>query len=170
MNEYCKRCLRHSWGSSPERKKLEQDYNRNYYAANKNRWVINRQRRLGNLPAEATRNTSLRGADEIIVAPATFYEPGDFSKSSEEAFKKAKKFVKDFWEAPAAIIEGAKAVGRVVAKVPKVVIESGKKFVNALKNTKLVKFMKEASDAYDKAVAEASAKKYDNPIGPKSKK
>lgn len=154
MNEYCKSFLKHSWGTSPERKKLEQEYNRNYYQANKNRWVINRQRRMGNVPA-STLTTAERpsgDANDIIVAPFTLYDDAeDFNKSSKASFEAAKKFVKDFWEAPAAIVEGAKAVGRVLAKAPKAIIESGKKFVDALKKTKVVKLLKESKEAYSKA-------------------
>lgn len=45
MNEYCKDVLRHSWGTGPVRKALEKIYNANYYQENKNRWVVNRQKR-----------------------------------------------------------------------------------------------------------------------------
>lgn len=148
MNEYCKNYLKHSWGSSPERKELEKIYNAKYYQANKNRWVLNRQRRLGNLPTASLKGT--QDENDVIVSPFRFYEdPEDFNKSSKDAFEKAKKFVKDFWEAPVAIIEGAKKVGKAVAKVPKAIINSGKKFVDALKKTKIVQFMKEAKAEYN---------------------
>ena len=149
MNEYCKRYLKHSWGSSPERKQLEKIYNAQYYQANKNRWVINRQRRLGNIPSSDLTSTS--DVNDIIVSPFSLYDGvEDFNNSSEEGIKKAKKFIKDFWEAPAAIIEGAKAVGRVVAKAPRAIINAGKKFAEALSKTKLVKFLKESKAEYDK--------------------
>lgn len=154
MNEYCKNYLKHSWGSSPERKELEKIYNAKYYQANKNRWVINRQRRMGNVQASTLTSATRPSGDanDIIVAPFTLYDDAeDFNKSSKASFEAAKKFVKDFWEAPAAIIEGAKAVGRVLAKAPKAIIESGKKFVDALKKTKVAKLLKESKEAYNKA-------------------
>lgn len=45
MNEYCKEVLRHSWGTSPERKKLESEYNARYYSLNKNKWKVNKAKR-----------------------------------------------------------------------------------------------------------------------------
>lgn len=154
MNEYCKNYLKHSWGSSPERKELEKIYNAKYYQANKNRWVINRQRRMANVPASTLTSATRPSGDanDIIVAPFTLYDDAeDFNKSSKASFEAAKKFVKDFWEASATIIEGAKVVGRVLAKAPKAIIESGKKFVDALKKTKVVKLLKESEEAYNKA-------------------
>ena len=173
MNEYCKNYLKHSWGSSPERKELERIYNAKYYQANKNRWVINRQRRMGSIPASTLTSATRPSGDvnDIIVAPFTLYDDvEDFNKSSKESFEAAKKFVKDFWEAPSAIIEGAKAVGRVLVKAPKVIIESGKKFVDALKKTKVAQFLKESEEAYNKAVSKSSYTNYDTPIGPTRKK
>ncbi len=40
MNERCKDALYHSWGKAPERKKLEREYNRNYYNKNKHKWGV----------------------------------------------------------------------------------------------------------------------------------
>ena len=100
---------------------------------------------------EPISRSSLTGADEIIVAPATFFKPGEFGKSSEEAFKKAKKFVSRFKDVPIYVKTGAIAIGTAVINAPKAIIESGKKAVEAIKNTKIGKFMKESLDAYDRA-------------------
>lgn len=48
MNDFCKDCLYHAWGKSPEQKEAEKNYNASYYQQNKNRWVINKQKRQTN--------------------------------------------------------------------------------------------------------------------------
>lgn len=45
MNEFCKDYLYHAWGKTPEQKQAEQEYNASYYQQNKQRWVINKQKR-----------------------------------------------------------------------------------------------------------------------------
>ena len=45
MNDFCKDCLYHAWGKSPEQKQAEQEYNASYYQQNKQRWVVNKQKR-----------------------------------------------------------------------------------------------------------------------------
>lgn len=48
MNDFCKDYLYHAWGKTPEQKEAEKNYNASYYQQNKNRWVINKQKRQVN--------------------------------------------------------------------------------------------------------------------------
>ena len=152
MNEYCKDALMHSWGSSPERKKLEKQYNADYYAANKNRWVINRQKRLnrplarqkyltsggGNINVKKP-DTKVRDANDIIVAPFHLYDsPKDFIDAS-----------KQFWstsiQLPATIVNTAK-------KAVEDVKEAGKKFINNIKKLKITDAIKKVGKGYKDAL------------------
>lgn len=154
MNEYCKNYLKHSWGSSPERKELEKIYNAKYYQANKNRWVINRQRRMGNVPASTLTSTTRPSGDanDIIVAPFTLYDDAeDFNKSPKEGLKKIKKIANSILDIPATVVSVGMTTALMASMIPKAIIESGKKFVDALKKTKVVKLLKESKEAYNKA-------------------
>lgn len=65
MNDICKDYLMHSWGKSPESKKNEQTYNAKYYSENKQKWVINRQKRR-NMPLGPAI------ADDIVMGIASY--------------------------------------------------------------------------------------------------
>lgn len=173
MNEYCKNCLRHSWGSSPERKELEKIYNAKYYQANKNRWVINRQRRMGNIPVSTLTSAARPSGDtnDIIVAPFTLYDDAeDFNKSSKEGLKKIKKIANSILDIPPTVVSVGMTTALMASMIPKAIIESGKKFVDALKRTKVAQFLKESKEAYKKATSNSSYTNYDTPIGPTRKK
>lgn len=130
MNEYCKNHLKHSWGRTPERKQLEKEYNMSYYKANRNRILKRASERRGNLNNDY---------NDIVTAPLTLYENGEFAEYSVKAFRDIMNI------APATINK---------IKKTKEIIEHGKKFVldklelpiKAIKNTKLVKSVKNFFD------------------------
>ena len=130
MNTYCKDRLKHSWGKSPERKKLEQQYNLNYYQRNRDK-ILTRAK---------MRNQTRSAADhDIGVAPLYLYEDtADFMNYSNKAFKAIKnilkkpiKVVKNF---PEYVKKGKKAVQNIYIAMQTP--------LTAIKNTKLVKAIK----------------------------
>lgn len=76
MNDFCKDCLYHAWGKTPEQKQAEQEYNASYYQQNKQRWVINKQKRQAALqgpplPAHMrkTEPTPSYSIDDSVATP-----------------------------------------------------------------------------------------------------
>ena len=127
MNEYCKSCLKHSWGKSPERKKLEKDYNLNYYQANRSR-ILQR--------ASERRNQSKTVTDTIAeMSPTTLYEPGEFAYYSEESFK-------DIANAGKRTVSSIKKATDTIKKGMEFVKKKLKTPIEMIKNTKLVKSIK----------------------------
>ena len=130
MNEYCKNYLKHSWGRTPERKQLEKEYNMSYYKANRNRILKRASERRANLNNDY---------NDIVTAPLTLYENGEFADYSVKAFHDIMNIV------PSTINK---------IKKTKEKIEAGKKFVldklelpvKVIKNTKLVKSVKNFFD------------------------
>lgn len=101
MNEYCKDVLMHAWGSSPERKALEKDYNAKYYSRNRNKLLqraLDRKRGLLKPKSALVRSTIQRSkpsdVGEIMTAPMHLYDgPDDFNESAKEGFKGIKKIL-----------------------------------------------------------------------------
>lgn len=131
MNEYCKSCLKHSWGKSPERKKLEKDYNLNYYQTNRSR-ILQRAAERRNQPKTVT--------DTIVeMSPTTLYEPGEFAYYSEESFK-------DIANAGKRTIASIKKATNSIKKGMEFVKKKLKTPIEMIKNTKLVKSVKNFFD------------------------
>lgn len=101
MNEYCKDALMHAWGSSPERKALEKDYNARYYSRNRNKLLqraLDRKRGLLKPKSAPVRSTIQRSnpsdIGDIMAAPMHLYDgPDDFNESAKEGFKGIKKIL-----------------------------------------------------------------------------
>lgn len=101
MNEHCKDVLIHAWGSSPERKALEKDYNARYYSRNRNKLLqraLDRKRGLLKSKSAPVRSAVQRSkpsdVGDIMAAPMHLYDgPDDFNESAKEGFKGIKKIL-----------------------------------------------------------------------------
>lgn len=126
MNEYCKKYLMHSWGTSPERKELEREYNTNYYKTNKQR-ILQRaaQRRIN--------QTNRTNVDDIVIAPFTLYEDGD------EFVYYSKKAASDTVNAGLTVVSSIKKTSDSIKKGIKFVSDKLKTPIELIKKSKLAK-------------------------------
>lgn len=151
MNERCKEALYHSWGKAPERKKLESDYNRNYYSKNKQKWGVKGiYKTKNNLPenfigpapkspsAEDYALTAVGQLATMVPGGGYLYDsPQQYASYIKEDINIAKKFVKTI----------SKINAEAAAKAKKT-IAAAKKFVSSLNIFKKIKEFKEAGQAY----------------------
>ena len=149
MNERCKDALYHSWGKAPERKKLEREYNRNYYSKNKHKWGVKSAQYpddfVGPKPPEPPKPPTAGdyalnavGAAAMLVPGGAylFESPQQYANYIKDDINLAKKFVKTLSN-----------VGVSVVKTSKKVVEAGKKFLDNLNVVKKIKkFIKEGQD------------------------
>ena len=151
MNDYCKEYLAHSWGTSPERKKLETEYNAKYYSQNKERWKINKLKRLSGI---SPRNSRLTGnVEEIYLAPTSLYDDGEFYKYSTETFNATTsaigKALNKLKDVPKKVVTAIKkALKKTVVDLPKAVINTGKSVFDAFKDNKVYQIIKQSSDTH----------------------
>lgn len=108
-NKYYKDYLRHSWGTSPDKKAAEKAYNAQYYAANPDRWRINRDKR-------AKKVTNSLGSS----MPTTEIKQTTTSTGVHPDYKWA-------WQ--------------TFEKIGTAIIETGKKIIEAFKQTEIYKNM-----------------------------
>lgn len=165
MNEICKRCLYHSWGKTPDRKRLEKEYNAKYYSQNKQKWVLNKQRRQSS-DLNGPRPDAPIGpyAADIIISGTFDYVHntpdghGNHNASSDDLDSYSRKGLKALWKATKATakfaVKTVKAVwktsehiGEAVASVPEFMDELEKKKIlgapiRAIKNSQTVKDIK----------------------------
>lgn len=97
MNEYCKDVLRHSWGTGPVRKALEKFYNANYYQANKNRWVVNREKRKAKRAQQPVSvNTSEQTVADIVnpLVPNIFESNARMEQVMDQQIKTSSDAIK----------------------------------------------------------------------------
>lgn len=146
MNNYCKDYLVHSWGKSPERKRLEKIYNANYYSINKDRWKINKAKRLSGIKNNQKLKSDI---EEIYLAPTSLYDDGEFYKYSEETFDATAnavgKGLAKLKTVPKKVINAVKSIfKKTVIDLPKNVVDVGKKACMTLKDTAFIKTIKES--------------------------
>lgn len=142
MNERCKDALYHSWGKAPERKKLEREYNRQYYSKNKYKWGVKNAALppgfIGPRPKKPTAAdhalTAVGYAAMAVPGGAYLFEsPQQYANYIKEDINLAKRFVRK-----------VSSVGVEVVRTSKEIIAAGKRFVEKLNIVKKIKkFIKE---------------------------
>lgn len=131
MNEYCKTYLKHSWGTSPERKKLEKDYNLNYYQANRSR-ILQRASERRNQPKTTTEYM-------MDMSPRNLYDYGEFDYYSKESLKDVVNTCKR-------TVSSIKKTTDTIKKGMEFVKKKLKTPIEMIKNTKLVNSIKNFFD------------------------
>lgn len=115
MNDICKDYLMHSWGKTPERKQLEQNYNADYYSKNKLKWVINRQkRRNATLPPEPERPIGLNSPGVITSGTLEYIPNGEGYDSFNQYAKRG--FIR-MWNVLSTPVKVIKKVPSAVKKL-----------------------------------------------------
>lgn len=163
MNDFCKDCLYHSWGKTPDRKRLEKEYNAKYYSQNKQRWVLNKQRRASgkNEPrpdapiGPYAADTIISGTFDYINSTGSNESNGSNNTNESSAmqdglmavWKATKATAKFAAKAVKAIWKASEHVGEAAASVPEFMSELEKKKIlgapiRAIKNSKIVKDVK----------------------------
>lgn len=123
MNDICKDYLMHSWGKTPERKQLEQNYNADYYSKNKLKWVINRQKRRDRVNATVPKEPERPFMVEPITGTASYFnnENGEpaMGEYAEKGLKNMASFAKKIWNVFKKTTKTAKNVGAATVRVVK---------------------------------------------------
>lgn len=74
MNEYSKEVLYHSWGKTPDRKKLEREYNKSYYQKNKHKWGIKSAAEPLSIKKKSPAQTALNAyGNAMMLVPGMAY-------------------------------------------------------------------------------------------------
>lgn len=167
MNDFCKDCLYHAWGKSPEQKRLEKEYNAKYYSQNKNKWVLNKLRRSAS-GANGPRPDAPIGpyAVDTIVSGTFDYvnstgsgntnSPSANSSANDSGamhdglvalWKATKATAKFAVKAAKKLMKVGEAAGEAVASVPEFMDDLEKRKIlgapiRAIKNSKVVKDIK----------------------------
>ena len=119
MNEFCKDCLYHAWGKTPEQKQAEHEYNAGYYQQNKQRWVINKQKRQSKTQ-EPKRPDGVDSLDTIVTGTLSYYNRdgkgfSDYAKSGlSKMWEVAKTPVRVIKKAPSAIKSFVEEIGKTI--------------------------------------------------------
>ena len=137
MNEYCKEVLYHSWGSAPERKKLEREYNRAYYNKNKHKWGVKSALPKDYVgpptkpPTAGHAAANLAGSAVVATVPGAGYMFGsgeNFVHYVEEDIHMAQSFIDKMKVVPVAVATASKKAVETGKKIAKKILKPFKKF------------------------------------------